>query len=120
MKIAIPTRQNSLDSEIDERFGRAKGFIVYDSDTGTYEWVDNKQSVQSTQGAGIQSAKNVIDSGAEILIAGNVGPKAYSILRASGVDVYICDVMKASQAISEFKNGKLKKASEATVESHWQ
>jgi len=119
MKIAIPARKNSLESEIDERFGRAKGFIVFDTDTGQYQWASNDQSVQSTQGAGIQSAKNVIDSGAEALIAGNVGPKAYSILKASGVEVYICDVMPVSKAIEEFKAGKLKKASEATVESHW-
>lgn len=119
MKIAIPARQNSLDSEVYERFGRAKGFIIYDTDTGTHTWIDNKQSVQSTQGAGIQSAKNVIDSGAEVLIAGNVGPKAYSVLRASGVEVYVCNVMPVSQAIAEYKAGKLIKASEATVESHW-
>ena len=65
------------------------------------------------------STKNVIDSGAEVLIAGNVGPKAYSVLRASGVEVYVCDVMPVSQAIAEYKAGKLIKASEATVESHW-
>ncbi len=119
MKIAIPAQQNSLDSQVDERFGRAKGFIVYDSDTGSYTWIENKQSVQSTQGAGIQSAKNVIDNGAEVLIATNVGPKAYSVLRSSGVEVYVCDSMRVSQAIAEYKAGKLVKATEATVESHW-
>lgn len=119
MKIAIPARKDSLESEIDERFGRAKGFIVFDTDTGQYKWASNTQSVQSTQGAGIQSAKNVIDSGAEVLIAGNVGPKAYSILKASGVEVYICDLMTVAAAIDAFKTGKLKKASGATVESHW-
>lgn len=119
MRIAIPARQNSLDSAIDERFGRAKGFIVYDTDTETYMWVNNQQSFQSTQGAGIQSAKNVIDSGAEVLIAGNVGPKAYSILSASDIEIYICDVMPVSQAIAQYKAGKLKKASGANVESHW-
>ena len=119
MKIAIPAQQNSLNIEIDERFGRAKGFVIYDTDNGTHTWVNNTQSVQSTQGAGIQSAKNVIDSGVEILIAGNVGPKAFSLLRAAGVEVYICNMMTVSQAIDEFKAGKLQKASGATAESHW-
>lgn len=119
MKIAIPARKNSLESEIEERFGRAKGFIVFNTDTGQYQWVSNEQSVHSTQGAGIQSAKNVIDSGADILIACNVGPKAYSILKAKGVDLYICNLMPVSTAIEELKAGKLTKASGATVESHW-
>lgn len=119
MKIALPALKNSMDAEIDDRFGRAKGFIVFDTDTGTFEWVSNQQSINSPQGAGIQSAKNVIDTGADVLIASNVGPKAYSVLKSAGIEVYLCGVKPISQIISEYKEGKLQKASAANVESHW-
>ncbi len=119
MKIAIPAQNNDLDSQVDVRFGRAKGFIIYDTETGNHEWVSNTRSVQSAQGAGIQAAKNLIDSGAQVLITGNVGPKSYSLLKASGIDMYLCNVTAVKTAIEDFKSNKLQKVSDATVEGHW-
>jgi predicted Fe-Mo cluster-binding NifX family protein len=119
MKIAIPASTNDMNSYVDSRFGRAKGFIIYDTDNGMNTWIPNQVSVQSTQGAGIQSAKSIIDAGADIVIAGNVGPKAYSLLKTNGIDIYLCDVMPINKAIENFKAGTLQKAPDANVGGHW-
>ena len=119
MKIAITCEGIDLDSSIDPRFGRAKGFIVFDVDSGHYQHIDNNQNLQAMQGAGIQAAKIIIDQGAGALITGNVGPKAYSTLSAASVDIYIGAQGTVREAIESYKNGKLEKAGVANVESHW-
>ena len=80
MKIAISAESDRITGAVDTRFGRAKGFIIHDTDTGGNTHIDNEQNLESAQGAGIQSAKAVINAGAKVLLTGNVGPKAYAVL----------------------------------------
>jgi len=119
VKIAISAVSDKLSETVDARFGRAKGFIIYDIETGVTTYVDNAQNLDSAQGAGIQSAKAVINAGAKALVTGNIGPKAYSVLHAANVEVYIGAEGRVTDALEDYKNGKLRKADGANVESHW-
>lgn len=119
MKIAVSCSSKNLDSPVDRRFGRAAHFLVYDLDTDTFKVVDNKQNLQAAQGAGIQSARNVADSGAKAVITGNVGPNAYQALNAAGIDIYLMKSGTVKEAIEEFKSGNLAKSTGANVEGHW-
>ena len=74
MLIALTAIEESLQAEVDSRFGRAKKFMIYDIEKGTYSFIDNKQNLNSPQGAGIQSAQNVVETGAEAVITGHCGP----------------------------------------------
>ena len=40
MKIALSSEGNLLEDNLDMRFGRAKGFIIYDLDNNEYEYID--------------------------------------------------------------------------------
>lgn len=119
MKIAITAQGNTLDSKVDPRFGRAKGFILYDTDNDSFEYMDNQQNLNLPQGAGIQSAKNVINSGAQVLLTGHVGPKAFTTLSASDIEIYSGAENTVASAVEDFKNGKLTRAGDADVEGHW-
>ncbi|HOK02007.1 MAG TPA: NifB/NifX family molybdenum-iron cluster-binding protein [Spirochaetota bacterium] len=119
MKIAITAEDKRLESQMDSRFGRAKGFIIYDTDTKNFEYKDNSQNLNSSQGAGIQSAKNIIDSGADILITGNVGPKAFAALTAAGIKIFLSNSKTIQGAINDFIEGKLTQCEDANVEAHW-
>ncbi len=119
MKIAISSEGKDLSDRIDARFGRARGFIVFDTESGKAEYVDNKQNLESAQGAGIQSARTVIDAGAEALITGNVGPKAYSTLNSANIKIYLFSEGSINDAITAFKDGRLKLTENANVEGHW-
>ena len=76
MKIAISSQGNFPDSNVDPRFGRAKYFIIYDTETDSFDVIDNVQNIQAAQGAGIQAAQNVANQNVELVISGNLGPKA--------------------------------------------
>ena len=119
MKIAVTSEGRDLSSAVDVRFGRARGFIVYDLDTGDSEYLDNAQVIDSPQGAGIQAAKLVADTGAGAVITGNVGPKAHNALSMAGVAIYTCGGSTVREAIDDFKAGRLTAAEAANVEGHW-
>jgi predicted Fe-Mo cluster-binding NifX family protein len=119
MKIAISVNSSDLEDKMDMRFGRAKKFMVYDTESKTNELIDNTQNLNAAQGAGIQSAQNVINAGVEAIITGHTGPKAYKLLSESGVKIYHSEEKCVKDIIADFTNGILKEADSADVEGHW-
>ncbi len=118
MKIVITSLGETIDSPVDQRFGRARYFIVYDQDTEAWSARDNKQNLQAAQGAGIQAGQTVIDLGADAVISGHFGPKAFATLVAGDVEVFSGATGSVKEAINALKNGELNKADNADVESH--
>jgi MinD superfamily P-loop ATPase len=87
MKIAVTSTGNSLDSEVDARFGRAAYFLVVDTETMDFECIGD-EALSASGGAGISAAKTVVDSGAKAVLTGNCGPNAARTLSAAGVKLY--------------------------------
>jgi len=119
MKIAITAAENNVSGKVDPRFGRAKYFIIADTDSGESSAHDNIQNLNAAQGAGIQSAETIARLGAEAVITGNAGPKAFRTLSAAGIKVYLFQGGTVAEAIQKFKNGELKETTAANVEGHW-
>lgn len=119
MKIAISSQGKDLSSNIDERFGRAKIFIIYDLDNKNFKVIENTQNLNAQEGAGIQSAANVSREGVSAVITGNCGPKAFKTLQAAKVKVYLIANKTVEQAIEDYENKVLKEQTNANVEGHW-
>ena len=119
MKIAVTAQDNDLSSEIDLRFGRAKWFIIIDSETGEFEAHNNELNLNAAQGAGIQTGQNIVNLGVEAVITGNVGPNAFRTLNATGVKIFLAEKQTVSEAVELFKAGQLKEVNQANVEGHW-
>jgi len=119
MKIAITSTGQDADSVVDPRFGRAKYFIVIDTETDDIQVVENSQNLNAPQGAGIQSAQKVAEQEVETVITGNVGPKAYRTLMAAGIKVYLTGECTVAQAVERLHKGELAEADGANVEGHW-
>lgn len=120
MKIAICTKDASKDSAVDVRFGRAGCFAVYDETSGQWEFVVNDQNMQASQGAGLQAAQHIIDAGADVLIAANVGPKAMAVMRQEKIKVYqLSEEATAADALRMYQEKGLREMSAANVDGHW-
>ena len=119
MKIAISSGGKDLDSNIDLRFGRAFGFIIYDLNTNEYKFTDNIQNLEASQGAGIQAAQTVVNSDVEVLITGHCGPKAFKVLSSADIKIYTAAESTLKEIIEKFKNNELEQALSADVEGHW-
>lgn len=119
MIIAVTSQGKDLDSPVDPRFGRARYFLVLDTETERLTVHDNLQNLNAPQGAGIQAARNVKGLKVERLITGNIGPKAYNVLRAGGIEIFTGATGTVREAVEQWKAGKLKSAGEANVAGHW-
>ncbi len=119
MKIALTSHGDSLDVVLDARFGRAAKFLLWDSSTQAVRVVDNQQSLDAPQGAGIQAAMTVVEQGADAVITGHCGPKAFRVLQEAGVKVYLTKAINGREALQLFQDGKLQEAGSADVEGHW-
>jgi predicted Fe-Mo cluster-binding NifX family protein len=119
MKIAFSTSGETLEAPLDGRFGRAAKFILYDLDRDYFEVIDNRQNLDTSQGAGIQSAETIARSGASGLVTGHCGPKAFRVLSAAGIAVYNCGEATVADALKAFREGTLKTMDSADVEGHW-
>lgn len=105
-KVAITSEGPTLSDAMDPRFGRAGGFVVVELATGATTYVDNGSSQVLAQGAGIQAAENLVKAGAQVLLTGHVGPKAFAALQAAGVRmVQGVENMTVGEAVAKFKAG---------------
>ena len=106
LKVAVTSEGPMLTDPVDPRFGRAGGFVVVDLESMATTYVDNGSSQVLAQGAGIQAAENLVKAGAQALLTGHVGPKAWTALQAAGVKVVQgVENMTVGEAITRFKAG---------------
>jgi predicted Fe-Mo cluster-binding NifX family protein len=119
VKIAVTAQDGTLQAPVDPRFGRARCFVVVDTDTGDFEVVDNEQNLNAAQGAGIQAGRTIANAGAEVLITGHCGPKAFRTLSAAGIRVVVGAEGTVAEALQKFEDGDLPPAEGSDVEGHW-
>lgn len=83
MKIAVPTRDNSVDSH----FGHCEYYTIFSVSEDNK--VLEKEVIESPQGCGCKSniAGILQQMGVKMMLAGNMGAGALSKLNAFGIDV---------------------------------
>ena len=119
MKVVVTSTGTDTDSRVEPRFGRAPYFLLVDTASGEFTALDNAGGVEAVQGAGVQAAEAVSRSGAECLLTGHCGPKAYRALAAAGIVVYTGASGTISEAVEQLHSGELERADGPTVSGHW-
>jgi len=117
MKLAITAKGNTLDSEVDSRFGRCSHFLIVDTDTMNFESISN-ESAMASGGAGIQAAQTVAKSGVDAVVTGNMGPNAFQTLSAAGIKVFIGADGTIKESIEKYNKGELEETKAPNVGSH--
>lgn len=117
MKIAVSATGKTMESQIDQRFGRATSFIIVETETMDYEAIDNLATL-SSGGAGISSAQSVAEKDVKAVITGNVGPNAMNVLKAASIEIYKAAASTVKENVELFKKGVLEKIS-TTVPPHF-
>ena len=86
MKIAITSEGNTLNAQIDSRFGRCNYFAFYDTDTKQTEFMLNPGK-EASGGAGPAAVQFVAQQGAKKIIAGEFGGKTVPLLQSLGIQM---------------------------------
>ena len=117
MKIAVSVSGQSLDDQVDPRFGRCQNFLVVDTDTMEFKVVANTAASQGG-GAGIAAAQMIVDEGVEAVLTGNCGPNAFEVLEKAGIRVFTSVTGTIKEVVESYKSGKLQASAGANVNAH--
>jgi predicted Fe-Mo cluster-binding NifX family protein len=118
MKIAISAVGQTLDAEVDPRFGRCRCFIFIDPETMQFEVAENS-SAMAAGGAGISAAQMVADKGVQAVLTGNCGPNAYQVLSAADIPVITGVSGSVRDAAQQYKEGKFQQSPRPNVAAHF-
>ena len=119
MKVVVTSIGDTLEAEVDPRLGRAGKFIVYDTESKAFSVVDNSSGVAASHGAGVSAGQAISDAGAEVVVTGNCGPRAYQVLSAAGIKVYVGASGTVADALKQFEEGELQEAGSPNVGPHF-
>jgi len=113
MRILVATQGNGgLDDLVSIVFGRAPTFTLIDVENGKIKKTEVRQntSASSFRGVGIASAQLAAEENVNVVIAGDVGPNAYSVLTQAGIEVVTgMGGMKVKEAVEKYlKKGNKK------------
>ncbi|MBN2231717.1 MAG: NifB/NifX family molybdenum-iron cluster-binding protein [Deltaproteobacteria bacterium] len=117
MKIAVSSTGQDLDAAVDPRFGRCSYFIVYDDADGSHEALPNRFQGASG-GAGTQAAQQMLEYGVQVVLTGNCGPNAFTVLQGAGVKVCTGVGGTVRQAVEGYRSGVCDAAARPNAEAH--
>ncbi len=104
--VVLPVAGSGSASKVSDSFGRAEAFLVYDTESGERTEQPN-QGLSSSGGAGIKAAQQVVDVGANVLLAPQLGENAAKILRAGGISLFKSRSGDTSDTIAAYLAGEL-------------
>ncbi len=118
MKIAICAKNNGLESEVADRFGRANNYVIFDTETKEVITIENTAKNEAS-GAGGTAVRLLDKNKVEIVLAPELGPKAMDAIKAFNIDAYAFGNSKTvKDAIENYENGKLDKFITNSAEGH--
>jgi len=110
MKIAVSSIDKNINGNVSDVFGRSPYFIIAeikDQKIEKTETIENKSTAQMS-GAGISAAQLMAEKNINVVITGNVGPRALDVLKQFKIEIYYGDG-KIKEVLQKFIDGKLKK-----------
>lgn len=114
MRICVSAVADSLNAQVDPRFGRCQYFVIVDSETMRFEAIPNT-ATGAMSGAGIQAAQMVASMDVKVLITGNVGPNAFQTLSAAGIKIVTSTFGTVKEVVERYKRGELREKTSAPI-----
>jgi predicted Fe-Mo cluster-binding NifX family protein len=88
MKIAICSKDNTISSEVESRFGRCSFFGLYDSIDHSITFIGNTAE-SLAEGAGPAALELLKDRGVEKIISGNFGYKLKALASDASIQLIV-------------------------------
>ncbi|NOR85782.1 hypothetical protein GQ473_06715 [archaeon] len=109
MKLAISAEEDTIESLIDQRFGRCKYFLIVKLENDKIKEItpiENEGAVQG-HGAGLKAAQQMGNLKIDAIITGSLGPNSTTVLDKLGIKAFHASGI-AKDAITKFIKNELK------------
>lgn len=110
MLIIIGSDGDKLESPIAKRFGHADYFIIHNTETKSFEAIENYN-----EGLNHENLQQFLDKGVETFIIGNIGPHAFEIINTPKSKFYLARKMSVQETVDKYLKGELKQLTEPTA-----
>ncbi len=109
MKVCIPTMgDGGMEASVSQHFGRAPTFTIVNLDTREVQILANKGE---HMGGNVLPTDTLKDQGVQVIIVGNLGPKAIQAFAEQCIEVFVGATGTVKDAIDDWREGLLTKAS---------
>ncbi|MCI1779654.1 MAG: hypothetical protein LKI53_06820 [Bacteroidales bacterium] len=100
MITAISCSGNSMDSQVDTRFGRCPFFAIFDSESGKLRFEENPGK-EAESGAGPAAVKFIASQGAQKIVSGEFGFKVKPLFDQLDIQMISIEGNKTVREIME-------------------
>ena len=105
--MAVPVESpNGMRSNLSDHFGMASDFALFDYDGGRFTGLRFVQN-DTTKRDAPSNAQFLADCGAQVVLAGSIGPHMLAVLFEKGVRVFDGAVGTLEDVIEDYKAGML-------------
>lgn len=105
-KICFTSSGTDLDAELDPKFGRARYFLIFDTEKSELDVIENPNR-EAIQGAGIQTAQLILNKDVSTIVTGQVGPNARSIIESANVQLIEGVTGTIADILERLKTGEI-------------
>ncbi|TSA27613.1 MAG: hypothetical protein D4R67_05725 [Bacteroidetes bacterium] len=88
MKVAITSTGNTLESLLDQRFGRCACFVIYDTESKAIQFIPNPNK-DAEEGTGSASVEFVASRAVQKIVSGRFGVKIEPILDSLKIQMIV-------------------------------
>lgn len=103
MKIAFATDGNDLKDKIALHFGRAKNFLIFDTEKKIFEVFENPEIKGKELPPDFLKSQNV-----DVVVIFSLGPRAFEKFKNYNIKMYKATVGTIGENIQKFENNELK------------
>ena len=103
MKIAVSARGNTPASHVAPFSGRTAGFVIYDSDSFRFTYLDPSAGDAQLMQSSRQSAEMFVDAGIEVLVVSGIAFETARLLGRAGIKIYECISATVWESIQALK-----------------
>lgn len=108
MKLVIPTDdKKGINAKVAQHFGRCETYTFLDEKGNLLEVIDNTSEHMGGKGLPPELMKQ---HGANVLLCNGLGPRAITLCKELGIEVYVCNAETVKGAFELWKNKKIKPA----------
>lgn len=114
MKMAITSRGETLDSDVESRFSRSPFFVIVDTEKEGVKAFKNP-GASAKDAACVDAVRFLLENGVQAIVTGEIGHNAFVNLADTPMRVYLGVEGTVREGLQVFKRGRLGRAKGPSV-----